>query len=134
MTVTWLIPADTGAGTQNSSLLDEYQLVYASDALFSVNVVGPFSVSRNLLSHTVSGLLRDATYYFRLRASNGAGHSAYAPTVSAVATGSHCLFRSSHFSSKFVGDISCPVCYFSGINVLFEYFFHDSSIECNRHN
>jgi FtsP/CotA-like multicopper oxidase with cupredoxin domain len=71
--------------TDNSVNETGFQLVRASDAAFTSGVVTT-NLAANLTTYSVNNLPRNATYYFRLRAINAAGTSAWTNATPAPIT------------------------------------------------
>ncbi|MFT3789347.1 MAG: fibronectin type III domain-containing protein [Tepidisphaeraceae bacterium] len=67
--------------TDNSTNETGFEVQRATDAAFSANLVTT-TVTANLATLDITGLTAGATYYFRVRAVNAAGNSAYAATAS----------------------------------------------------
>jgi predicted phage tail protein len=71
VTVTWIDASTNETG---------FEIQWASDINFTVGVT-THSVNANVTTHTTGNLPRGATYYFRVRAVNGSGVSAWVNAI-----------------------------------------------------
>ena len=70
--------------TDNSGNESGFKIERATNSTFTTNLVQVATTAANVISYSNSGLAANTRYYYRVRATNAAGNSAYSNVVNAL--------------------------------------------------